>query len=75
VDAVDPHQPGAAEEKTVSQWEYTQVWTTNVPARPQDRDATTEVLAELNRFGAEGWEVCAVLEYPHSWLVLLKRQK
>jgi len=28
----------------------------------------------LNRQGADGWEVCSLLEYQQYWLVLLKRK-
>jgi hypothetical protein len=31
-------------------------------------------MATLNRHGAEGWEVCSLLEYQQYWLVLLKRK-
>jgi hypothetical protein len=35
---------------------------------------TPEAMREMNRFGADGWEVCSVLAYQQSWIVLLKRE-
>ena len=35
---------------------------------------TPEAIRELNRFGADGWEVCSILAEPQAWIVLLKRE-
>jgi hypothetical protein len=35
---------------------------------------TPEAMREMNRFGADGWEVCSVLPDQQAWIVLLKRE-
>jgi hypothetical protein len=55
------------------QWEYTY---TTLPA-PYRGDQCEAEMAELNRFGQEGWEAYTVITMPiagqASWVVLLKR--
>jgi hypothetical protein len=35
---------------------------------------TPEAMSEMNRFGADGWEVCSILAEPQTWIILLKRE-
>jgi hypothetical protein len=44
------------------------------PLELEARDVTPEAMREMNRFGADSWEVCSVLADQQSWIVLLKRE-
>jgi hypothetical protein len=44
------------------------------PLGLEGRDVTLEALRDLNQLGENGWEVCSVLVYQQSWIVLLKRE-
>ena len=57
----------------MAQWEYTHERIER-PLGLQGRDVTPEAIQEMNRFGADGWEVCSVLADQQSWVVLLKRE-
>ena len=57
----------------MAQWEYTQERIER-PLGSEGRNVTAEAIRELNRFGADGWEVCSILAEPQTWIVLLKRE-
>lgn len=57
----------------MDRWEYKHVWITTSFGR-EGEDVEESAMATLNRHGAEGWEVCSLLEYQQYWLVLLKRK-
>ena len=57
----------------MAQWEYTQERIER-PLGAEGRNVTPEAIRELNRFGADGWEVCSILAEPQAWIVLLKRE-
>jgi hypothetical protein len=57
----------------MAQWEYSYE-RLEQPIGLEGRDVTPEILGEMNRLGVDGWEVCSVLVYPQSWIVLLKRE-
>jgi hypothetical protein len=57
----------------MAQWEYTQERIER-PLGAEGRNITPEAIRELNRFGADGWEVCSILAEPQAWIVLLKRE-
>jgi hypothetical protein len=48
-------------------WEYTHERIER-PLGSEGRDVTPEVMRE------DGWEVCSVLAFQQSWVVLLKRE-
>ena len=57
----------------MAQWEYMHE-RIELPLRSEGRDVTPEAIGEMNRFGADGWEVCSVLADQQSWIVFLKRE-
>lgn len=57
----------------MAQWEYTQERIER-PLGAEGRNVTPEAIRQLNRFGADGWEVCSILAEPQAWIVLLKRE-
>jgi hypothetical protein len=57
----------------MAQWEYTYVRIER-PLGSEGRDVTPEAIREMNRSGADGWEVCSVLADQQFWIVLLKRE-
>jgi hypothetical protein len=72
----------------MDKWEYTHRWIEN-PYGPasSNQDLAPSVMPTLNGLGADGWEICQVLEYWNeddymppedleggAWLVLLKRR-
>jgi hypothetical protein len=57
----------------MAQWEYTHE-RIELPIGSEGRDVTPEAIREMNRFGADGWEVCSVLADQQFWIVLLKRE-
>ena len=57
----------------MAQWEYMHERIER-PLGSEGRDVTPEVMSEMNRLGADGWEVCSVLAAQQAWIVLLKRE-
>ena len=57
----------------MAQWEYTHERIER-PLGSEGRDITSETLSQMNRLGADGWEVCSILAEPQAWIVLLKRE-
>ena len=57
----------------MAQWEYMHERIER-PLGPEGRDITAETLSQMNRLGADGWEVCSILMAQQSWIVLLKRE-
>jgi len=57
----------------MAQWEYTHERIER-PLGSEGRDVTPEAIREMNRFGADGWEVSSVLADQQSWIVPLKRE-
>jgi hypothetical protein len=57
----------------MDRWEYKHVWITT-PLGREGEDVEESAMATLNRHGAEGSEVCSLLEYQQYWLVLIKRK-
>ena len=57
----------------MAQWEYTHERLER-PLGSEGRDVTPAAIREMNRFGADGWEVCSILAEPQAWIVLLKRE-
>jgi hypothetical protein len=57
----------------MAQWEYTHERIER-PLGSVGRDITPAAIREMNRFGADGWEVCSILAEPQAWIVLLKRE-
>jgi hypothetical protein len=57
----------------MAQWEYTHERIER-PLGSEGRDVTPAAIREMNRFGADGWEVCSILAEPQAWIVLLKRE-
>jgi hypothetical protein len=57
----------------MAQWEYMHERIER-PLGSEGRDVTPEALRDLNQLGEDGWEVCSVLVYQQSWIVLLKRE-
>ena len=57
----------------MAQWEYMHERIER-PLGSEGRDVTPEAMSEMNRFGADGWEVCSVLAAQQAWIVLLKRE-
>src|ERR671925_1278634 len=55
----------------MAQWEYRHERIER-PLGSEGRDVTPEALRDLNQLGADGWEVCSVVVYQQSWIVLLK---
>lgn len=55
------------------QWEYTHE-RIEQPLGSTGRNMTPEALREMNRLGADGWEVCSILAEPQAWIILLKRE-
>jgi hypothetical protein len=57
----------------MAQWEYMHERLER-PLGAEGRDMTPEAMREMNRLGADGWEVCSVLADQQEWIVLLKRE-
>jgi hypothetical protein len=57
----------------MAQWEYRHERIER-PLGSEGRDMTLEAMREMNRLGADGWEVCSVLADQQAWMVLLKRE-
>jgi hypothetical protein len=57
----------------MAQWAYTHERIER-PLGSEGRDVTLEALREMNRLGADGWEVCSILADQQSWIVFLKRE-
>jgi hypothetical protein len=57
----------------MAQWEYTHERIER-PLGSEGRDVTPEAIREMNRFGADGWEVSSVLADQQSWIAPLKRE-
>jgi len=57
----------------MAQWEYTHERIER-PLGSEGRDVTPAGIREMNRFGADGWEVCSILAEPQAWIILLKRE-
>jgi hypothetical protein len=57
----------------MAQWEYMHERIER-PLGSEGRDITSETLSQMNRLGADGWEVCSILMDQQSWIVLLKRE-
>jgi len=57
----------------MAQWEYMHERLER-PFGSEGRDMAPEAMREMNRWGAEGWEVCSVLVDQQAWMVLLKRE-
>jgi hypothetical protein len=57
----------------MAQWEYMHEWIER-PLGSEGKDVTPEALREMNRLGADGWEVCSVLTDQQAWIVFLKRE-
>jgi hypothetical protein len=57
----------------MAQWEYTHERIER-PLGSEGRDVTPEAVKEMNRLGADGWQVCSVLADQQAWIILLKRE-
>jgi hypothetical protein len=58
----------------MAQWEYMHERIER-PLEAEGRDIASETLSQMNRLGADGWEVCSILmDDQQSWIVLLKRE-
>jgi hypothetical protein len=57
----------------MAQWEYMHERIER-PLGSEGRDVTSEVIREMNRYGADGWEVCSVLADQQAWIIFLKRE-
>jgi hypothetical protein len=56
----------------MAQWEYTHERIER-PLGSEGRDVTPAAIREMNRFGADGWEVCSILAEPQAWIVRFDR--
>jgi hypothetical protein len=57
----------------MAQWEYMHERIER-PLGVEGKNVTPEAIREMNRLGADGWEVCSILAEPQAWIVLLKRE-
>jgi hypothetical protein len=57
----------------MAQWEYTHERIER-PLDSEGRNVTPAAIREMNRFGADGWEVCSILAELQAWIILLKRE-
>ncbi len=46
----------------MAQWEYKHEWIKLPLQKGEGDDLTQAALKDINKFGADGWEVCTVLE-------------
>jgi transposase len=70
---IQPRPLGCRRRPVMAQWEYMHE-RIEQPLGGSRRDVRTEAMVEMNRLGADGWEVCSVLADEQAWIVLLKRE-
>jgi hypothetical protein len=58
----------------MEKWEYKHEWIKAPYDEKNEWDVADKSLNALNRWGAQGWEVCSLLEGQGYWMILLKRK-